>query len=143
MAFNFLDDGKVKFQVESFEAGLQAFNSRFAAPLHNSIIYCNSINAGTQERFRFIDVGSGEFAMQAANGKFVKVNLNNGAVLEACADSVQDWEKFNLVKHGDGTLSIRSKATGKLVCSDQNYGRHLIADREKPSAWERFKFVIL
>jgi hypothetical protein len=118
---------------------IQAFNSRYAALSHNSVIYCNSIPYGEHELFHFIGVGSGEFAIRAANDKFVMTNWHNNKTLEACADSVKEWERFRLVQNGDGTLSILSVDTGKYVCADQNREQIMFADREQAGEWERFR----
>jgi len=133
------DDGRERFICDNFVGVIQAFNSRYAVLSHNSVVYCDSVSNGELELFYFTEIGSGEFALRAANDKFVMANWDNNKTLEACADSVKEWERFRLVKNGDGTFSILSVDTKQFVSADQNREQIMFADRNEVGEWERFK----
>lgn len=70
-----------------------------------------------------------------ATGKLLCIEQNNVPVVNR--DNVGDWEKLEVIHHGDGSVSFRS-AHGRYICSEDN---RVIADRTAIGEWEHWRIV--
>lgn len=73
-----------------------------------------------------------------ANGKFVSAENAGAAPLVANRDTDGDWERFKIIEHADGTVSLLSMSNNKFVQADLNNGGRLIASATYASTWEKF-----
>nr|AVA09716.1 putative effector protein [Heterodera avenae] len=65
--------------------------------------------------------------------------MNSGAdPLAARGTFAGEWEKFQLIKNSDGTISFLSLFNRKYVCADIDRGDRLIANKDWNQVWERF-----
>ncbi|MFD1052623.1 hypothetical protein ACFQ1S_47025, partial [Kibdelosporangium lantanae] len=51
------------------------------------------------------------------------------------------WETFQLVRNGDGSVSLRAQANNNYVCAENAGAQPLIANRTAIGAWEQFDLV--
>ncbi|MGN7309401.1 fascin domain-containing protein [Bacillus subtilis] len=74
------------------------------------------------------------------NNKYVTADVNVGGALIAKATTIQQWEKFNRVDLGDGTIALQALANNLYVTCDLNNGGKLVASRNSVGgAWEAFR----
>uniref|UniRef100_A0A914DUD9 Uncharacterized protein n=1 Tax=Acrobeloides nanus TaxID=290746 RepID=A0A914DUD9_9BILA len=67
-------------------------------------------------------------------GKYV--SSENGEQPITCnRTSVDDWEKFELIKHGDGTVSFKGN-NGKYISNEG--GKSMTCNRGNCDGWEKF-----
>lgn len=72
------------------------------------------------EKFAFVENGDGTVSIKAkANGKFLTVEIHGDGRLDARADDIGEWERFELSRSRDGGFYVlRSRANGKCVVVD-------------------------
>jgi hypothetical protein len=95
-------------------------------------------SSATPEKFTIVDAGSGNVALQAANGKYVCAENAGASPLVANRDAAGLWETFTLVRNPDGSVSLKAAVNAKYVCADNAGAAPLIANRDAIGAWESF-----
>jgi hypothetical protein len=98
-------------------------------------------SSASPEKFTISDLGGGNVALKAANGKYVCADNAGASPLVANRDTVGQWETFALIHNADGSVSLKSAANGKYVCADNAGASPLIANRDAIGAWESFDEV--
>lgn len=81
-------------------------------------LLCNRAYIGDWEKFTVSDAGDGHIALQAANGKFVASDLDQGRIMLASRDGVGPWESFELVDGGNGLKALKAVNTGLFVTAE-------------------------
>jgi hypothetical protein len=51
------------------------------------------------------------------------------------------WERFQLIKNADGSISLRAGANGRYVSAASGGNQPLIADRTAIGQWEMFDSI--
>ncbi len=75
----------------------------------------------------------------AVTGKYICADMNHGGLLLPRSDSVDTWEKFNLVKVTDTQCALFASANNKYVAADFENGGKLTAMSDSVAgAWEAF-----
>ncbi len=105
-------------------------------------LIANRNQVGPWETFELVDLGKGEVALRAANGKYVCADRERGNVLYANRDAVGEWETFELLTLADDVKVLRA-SDGSYVCADleatNDHAGLLIANRAEAKEWESFK----
>lgn len=97
----------------------------------SSILSCNKTSVGANEKFEWIDLGSGEIALKASNGLYV--SSENGTKTTTCNRSeIGAWETFTLIDHGDDTFTIVGN-------NDLNLGGGMLFNKTNTGSWQQFK----
>lgn len=78
-------------------------------------LLCNRAYIGDWEKFTVADAGNGHIALQAANGKYVAADLDQGRAMIASRDGVGPWEAFDIVDAGNGLKALKAVNNGLFV----------------------------
>jgi hypothetical protein len=95
---------------------------------------------GPWEAITPIAVGDDSVALLFHTG-FLCADPGNDTVA-ANRPQIGDWEKFSVIHHEDGTISLRAHSTGKHLCLTQGETVRLTADGPKEGASNRFTPVV-
>jgi len=80
-----------------------------------------------------------------ANNQFVSATATGTSYLTATAGTASSWEQFEVISNSNGTVSLRSTVSGKLVSADIGLSApntaSLISNRTQIQAWEQFTLV--
>ena len=77
-----------------------------------------------------------------ATGRYVAADLNRDGDLVADRSAVGRWEQFDVVGNGDGTVSLRARANGRLVATFNDRPR-LRAEGKNVGPEDTYRFVTL
>ena len=77
--------------------------------------------------------------LQAHNQKYVSADLNQGGILVANRNQINQWETFELI-NVDNKFALRA-ANGKYVSADLNQDGKLVANRNEIKEWEIFELI--
>jgi hypothetical protein len=80
--------------------------------------------------------------IKCSNGKYLKIDKDNGDKLTATANDQNEGELFEYAQIDDSTSVLRA-STGKFTCSEFYDNGLLVANREGAGDWERFKITKL
>ena len=78
------------------------------------------------------------------SGNFVTANLNvtNRPLTAARATSVQDWERFVVIRAEAGRIALRSAANDRYVATENNRTDKLLrANRNAVGEWEQYQWI--
>ena len=78
------------------------------------------------------------------SGNFVTANLNaaNSPLTAARATSVQDWERFVVIRAEAGRIALRSAANDRYVATENNRTDKLLrANRNAVGEWEQYQWI--
>ncbi|MFF7155037.1 hypothetical protein [Streptomyces sp. NPDC008139] len=76
-----------------------------------------------------------------ANGQYVTADNAGAAPLIAKVDAVGTWEQFQLVRNGDGSVSLRARVNNQYVTAENGGAAALIANRAAIGQWEEFDLI--
>jgi len=119
---------------------LRGFNNQYVSSKNNvGPMWCNATAVAGWNQFLVTDAGAGKIAL-SNQGKFV--SSENGEQAITCARAtVQDWEKFDWILNGDGTVSLRGN--NGLYISSENGAQAMTCTRPTVQGWEAFAFGIV
>lgn len=79
------------------------------------------------------------------NNRFVSATAAGTGTLTATAQVASTWEDFDVVSNANGSISLRSRISGKFVSADIGLAApntsDLVSNRATASQWEQFKLV--
>ncbi|MFN3405651.1 MAG: glycoside hydrolase family 2 TIM barrel-domain containing protein [Cytophagaceae bacterium] len=133
-------DGNAWSQIGSLTISMsQTVYVGLAVTSHNnSVINTSSF---TNVSTRSLTASPTIYALRSvANSRFVSVAADR--LLRPTATSIGTNERFELVRHADGTVSLRHIGYNAFVCSDLNrVDAELIANRTTVAGWEKFDLI--
>jgi hypothetical protein len=110
----------------------------------NNPLIANRTTAGTWEKFKVVDAGNGNIALQALiNSKYVTAENYGNNPLIARATEAKTWESYQWVNNIDGTMSLKALINGKYVTAENNGNNPLIAKSGTIGNCEKFNFNIV
>ena len=84
----------------------------------------------------------GGYAPPEYNPLTISCTVHHSETLIANRTEIGQWEKFELIDNGDGTVSLKAMANDKYVCADLIYDNApLIANRTSIGQWEKFELI--
>ncbi len=113
---------------------------------------------GAWEKFHLVPLGGGTYAVRSVqfpqarlrmDGRGVTVPVGPGAGTVNCQASVGAWEKFHLIRQGDGSFAIRSvqfpkarlRMDGQGVTEPVGAGAGVVNCQASVAAWEKFHLL--
>ncbi len=94
--------------------------------------------AGPHETFEFVKIDSSHVAVRTSKGFYL--SFNNG-LIDARSVEIEPTEIFELVDHGNNTVSLRA-INGMFLTAVGGGGFAVKADSENPDEWQKFKLIL-
>jgi hypothetical protein len=96
-------------------------------------------DVGLWQTLKFIDLGGGNVAIQAFDGKYLSAEGGGGREITASRTAIGSWETFSMtVLNSQGDISLRA-SNGQYVCAEGGGGKELLANRAAVGPWETFQ----
>jgi hypothetical protein len=101
-----------------------------------------SPNLDLWETFTVVSQGGNKVALRTHHEKYLRVNSGAGNALAADGNSPTDsMSVFEVISHGNNSISLKSVGNGKLLCQDQTKKDALLVNRDTVGAWEKFVVI--
>ena len=141
---DWLEVGATKRQAEdqSINTGAWA-NGTCGGGTRTEVLHCNGyIDFGTMNSGA--PIGQTIWLRSQRSGNFVTANLDvtNSPLTAARATSVQDWERFVVIRADAGRIALRSAANDQYVATENNRTDKLLrANRDAVGEWEQYQWI--
>lgn len=94
---------------------MQGDNTRFITIASESMLSVNENSQSNAERFRVIDAGDGQIALQASSGKYVTIDHSRHGRIQATASTMGVNERFTVANLPAGGFSVVAYASGGVL----------------------------
>ncbi|MEL6835971.1 MAG: hypothetical protein AAFP77_23420 [Bacteroidota bacterium] len=94
---------------------MQGDNTRFITIASESMLSVNENSQSNAERFRVIDAGDGQIALQASSGKYVTIDHSRHGRIQATASTMGVNERFTVANLPAGGFSVAAYASGGVL----------------------------
>ena len=141
---DWLQVGTTRRQAESRATNTGAWaNGECGGGTRTEVLHCNGyIDFGTMSSGA--PIGQTIWLRSQRSGNFVTANLNvtNSPLTAAWATSVQDWERFVVIRADAGRIALRSAANDQYVATENNRTDKLLrANRNAVGEWEQYQWI--
>ena len=141
---DWLQVGSTRRQAESRATNTGAWaNGECGGGTRTEVLHCNGyIDFGTMSSGA--PIGQTIWLRSQRSGNFVTANLNvtNSPLTAAWATSIQDWERFVVIRAEAGRIALRSAANDQYVATENNRTDKLLrANRDAVGEWEQYQWI--
>ena len=141
---DWLQVGSTRRQAESRATNTGAWaDGECGGGTRTEVLHCNGyIDFGTMSSGA--PIGQTIWLRSQRSGNFVTANLNvtNSPLTAAWATSVQDWERFVVIRAEAGRIALRSAANDRYVATENNRTDKILrANRNAVGGWEQYQWI--
>jgi len=123
--------------LESGYIALRAGEGDWVSATNDGLAAIQGDEIGATEIFYLKNLGTSQYALRAANGKWVSIEEADSDLLIGASAQIGTTEKFQLVARGEGHFALYT-ANGKFVSAEYGSDHQLHGNRDRIAEWETF-----